>query len=129
MLLSCSLAFNLSSVHRQRTARSPLGLQLLLDASSTVLKEADSPSQRSLAGQFNPEKLRAGAIGDTGPFDKDASGQANVVNPGLAVDDHAQLAGLRRLKPGSTFKQAARQAHVEQTHRDVADEHRAGCRV
>src|SRR6202011_3125844 len=75
----------------------------------------------------DPEKLRAGAIGDT-PLDKDTSGQADVVNPGLAVDIHTQLACDRPLKPGSTLEQAARQAHVEQAHRDVSDEHGAGGR-
>jgi hypothetical protein len=39
------------------------------------------------------------------------------------------LSMMGRLKPGWTCKQAARQAHVEQAHRDVADEHRAGCRA
>ena len=71
----------------------------------------------------------AGAIDDARSFDKYTSGQANVVNPGLAVDVHAQLAGHGRLKTGSTFKQAARQAHVPQGHRDVADEHGARSRV
>src|SRR4029077_1047149 len=69
---------------------------------------------------------RTGVIDISRPADKTTAGKKNVVNPRLAVDDHAQLACHRRLKPGSALQQAARETHVQQAHRNVADEHRAG---